>query len=87
MTPRRKWFFSHKHAIRNKCKIGEREIREGPAVIYLHYNEQVETISRVHILDKNQAIRLKALQDFDDKKAGTVWQVRGTNYCRIQLIN
>jgi len=58
--------------------MGEREVREGPAVIVLHYNEQLEdSVKQVHILNKNQAIRLKALKDFDDKKAGTVWQVRG----------
>jgi major vault protein len=60
-----------------KCIMGDREVKVGPCVIYLHFNESIETIEKIHLLKKNQALRLRALVEHDGKKAGYTWQIEG----------
>ena len=60
-----------------KCFMGERDVVVGPTVLFLHPNEQVEAVKNVHILSRNQAIRLLCLKDHEDKFAGQTWQIEG----------
>lgn len=61
--------------------MGQREVRVGPCSLILNYNEQVDKVSKIHVLTKNQALRLMANSDHDDKQAGTIWQIEGP--CRF----
>lgn len=62
---------------KKKIKHGDREIRVGPTIIYLHYSESIESIDKVHVLKKNQALRCKTIIQHDNKAAGEVFQVIG----------
>ncbi|KAL0484708.1 major vault protein MVP [Acrasis kona] len=64
-----------------QLEMGDRKVVVGPTAIALQYGESFEVVEHVHILAKNQALRLTALQSHDDKSAGTVWQVKGP--CRF----
>lgn len=65
-----------------KYKMGQREVIVGPRALCLNYSESIEEDKRkVHILSKNQALRLMALADHEDKAAGSIWQVVGE--CRF----
>lgn len=67
-------------AKQKKCLMGEKTVKVGPATIVLNYNEQIETVSKVHVLTKNQALRLMANSDHEGKQAGTIWQIEGPAY-------
>ncbi len=54
-----------------------RVVRLGPCVIALHANEMLLSVCPVHVLCRNEALRLVAIRDHDDKVAGQVWQIEG----------
>lgn len=64
-------------ATNKRYLMGEREVRLGPCVIALHANEMLESVYPVHVLRRNEALRLVAIRDHDDKVAGQVWQIEG----------
>ena len=62
-----------------KTQYGSRQLRRGEASFFLQPGESFEdnTIKEVIVLDENDALLLKAKIDYEDKKAGDRWMIKG----------
>ncbi|MFC1697326.1 SPFH domain-containing protein [Nanoarchaeota archaeon] len=56
---------------------GDREVRIGPLSFPLYPGEEVEKIDSSYILTKYDALLIKALNDFEDHKAGDEFLIKG----------
>jgi major vault protein len=65
--------------VNGKTQYGSRQQRRGEASFFLQPGEsfQDNSIKNVILLDENDALLLKAKTDFENKKAGDRWMIKG----------
>ncbi|XP_065176847.1 major vault protein-like [Sycon ciliatum] len=66
-------------------QLGQRELRTGPSSFFLRPGEHVNKIEAVHIMGDDEALLLRAMEEFTDgegddakkRSPGDIWMIRG----------
>jgi major vault protein len=67
--------------VEGECKLGERKLLSGPLVRFAEPKEVVKRIAEVRVLNEDEALYVRAIEDFQDngtkRKPGDRWLVTG----------